>query len=573
MTNPTGRHELPTDSDHDAREEGAGTEASTPRYTQPTLPGTGAPSPSTESAPDTAAHASTEVAPVDRGVLILSGLRGMATWSWRFLLVMAALTVIFLLLREVWVGVLPIILALLVSSVLWPIVAFLRRFHVPASLASISVILAFMLALAGLIALIWPPIEEQAREFAGQATEGINMVMDWIAGPPLNVSNEQINEYVSTATTWLQSRASDLASGALSTVSMLSSVMVTVMLVLVLTFFFLKDGPQFMPWVRKVTGRTAGMHLTEALGRVWSTIGGFLRAQAVIALVDAFFIGLGMYLLGVPLAFAVAVLTFLLAFIPILGAVIAGGFAVLIALVSHGWVMALIVLGLVVFVQQAESTFVTPFLQSRVMSMHPVVVLLGVAAATTIWGIIGAFLAVPIMAAVLTVLRYGSEHLDLRTGQLRAADARNVTPEGRQAAALAELSAPVFQMRARAAHQQAEDERGAAKVAIERTTEFVESFRDRVTSMILRRGEGEAEAAAAGRAAADELVDPVEAAEAAGSPSDSAPTDSAESSESSGSSRSSGAEGPDTVGAKRSPIASREHAFDLDADDDPSRSD
>lgn len=193
-------------------------------------------------------------------------------------------------------------------------------------------------------------------------------------------------------------------------------------------------------------------------------------------------------LLGVPLAIPLAIITFFLSFIPIVGAFVAGALAVLVALVSLGFTTALWTLALVIFVQQAESTFVSPTVQSRAVSIHPVLVLLGVAAGGTIWGILGAFLAVPVIACLLSVVRYGSEHLDLRTGEVHADQVKSLTPEGAQAAALAEQSAPVFQMRAKRAYLQAEGERGAARVAMfERTTDLATSLRDRLLSPILRR--------------------------------------------------------------------------------------
>lgn len=430
---------------------------------------------------------------VDRGALILQGLRGAAAWSWRFLLVIAALTVILFIVGKVWVGVLPILLALIVASVLWPPVRWMRRHGMHAGLAAGLTLLGAIGLFVGIIAAISPSVAGQSRELAARTTEGLDAVVDWLAGPPLNIQSAQLNRYVEQATSWLQDQASALASGAWSTISTLGSIAATLALALVLTFFFLKDGPNFLPWVRRTAGRTAGMYLTEVLARVWAVLGGFLRGQAIVAAIDAAFIGLGLVVLRVPLALPLAIITFFLSFIPIVGAVVAGALAVLIALVSHGVSTAIWTLVLVIFVQQAESTFISPTVQSRAVSLHPVLVLLGVAAGGTIWGILGAFLAVPVIACVLTAMRYGSEHLDLRTGEVRAADVRNLTREGAQAAALAELSAPVFQLRAQQAYLQAEDERGAAQDAMRgRTTDLAATFRDRFLNPILRRDDKDA---------------------------------------------------------------------------------
>ncbi|WP_299518412.1 AI-2E family transporter [uncultured Serinicoccus sp.] len=448
----------------------------------------GAPSPHDQPREGPAEDARAVPPTVDRGDLILQGLRSAAAWSWRFLLVVAAVAVVLYLLGRVWVGVLPIILALIVSSVLWPVVRWLRRHRWPAGLAAATVMVTALAIFGGIVAAIAPGVGSQLRQVADNVTEGADIVLEWLSGPPVNLQSEQLDDYVDRATEWLESRASVLAEGALSTLTTVGSILVTTVLVLVLTFFFLKDGHRFLPWLRTSVGRTAGLYLTEALARVWVTLGGFLRAQAVVAAVDSVFIGLGLVLLQVPLAFALAVITFFLAFIPIVGAFVAGGLAVLVALVSQGWVTALWVLVIVVVVQQAESTFVAPLMHSRVMSMHPVVVILGVAAGGTLWGVLGAFLAVPVLASALTLIRFGSEHLDLRTGELHTDDLRNITDEGRRAAQRAESAAPIFQLRARRAYLQAQGEQGAARVALlDRTSEIAASLRDRLLPPILRR--------------------------------------------------------------------------------------
>lgn len=400
---------------------------------------------------------------VDRGMLILEGLRGAAAWAWRFLLVVAALAVLGYVVGKLWVGVLPMIMALIVSTVLWPPVRFLTRRRWPAGLASITVLLVALGLFLGSLVAIAPGIVSQGQVIVRQAGQGLQLLRDWLEGPPFNLQNEQVSDYVDQASDWLQEQASNIASGVLSGVSTAGSVIVTLAMVLVLTFFFLKDGHRFVPWVRRFTGPTAGMHLTEALARMWVTLGGFIRAQAMVSLVDAVLIGIGLLVLGVPLAFGLALITFFAGFIPIVGAVTAGALAVLVALVSVDFATALWVLGLVLLVQQIEGNVLSPMLQSKAMDLHPVIILLAVAAGGTRWGIVGAFLAVPVTATVVSAIRYASEHLDLRSGTTRADELRLLTPEGRQAAVLAEESAPVFQLRAQQAHERVEQERDIAR--------------------------------------------------------------------------------------------------------------
>src|SRR5690606_38564771 len=167
-------------------------------------------------------------------------------------------------------------------------------------------------------------------------------------GPPLNLRDEQVDTPAHALVEGLQGSASTIAGGVFSGVSTAGSLLVTLALVLVLTFFFIKDGPRFLPWLHRVSGRRAGGHLEEVLARMWATLGGFIRTQALVSLIDAFFIGLGLVILGVPLAPVLAILTFIGGFIPIVGAFVAGALAVLVALVANGFTTALIVLILII---------------------------------------------------------------------------------------------------------------------------------------------------------------------------------------------------------------------------------
>lgn len=246
---------------------------------------------------------------------------------------------------------------------------------------------------------------------------GVRFIQNWVKGPPLNVDAEQINNVVNEIVSRVQAQASNIATGVFAGVSTASSIAVTLGVVLVLTFFFLKDGDQFIPWLRRNTGETAGWHLTEVLSRTWNTLAGFIRAQAIVSFIDAVFIGIGLLLLGVPLALVLATLTFFAGFIPIVGAVSAGAISVLVALVSNGPTTAILVLILILVVQQVEGNILSPILQSKAMNLHPVIVLLAVLVGGGLFGIIGAFLSVPVAATLAVWLRYHAEMVSLRTGE------------------------------------------------------------------------------------------------------------------------------------------------------------
>ena len=381
---------------------------------------------------------------VDRSAVIGEGLKATAAWSLRLIVIGVALFLVFWLLSQVWVGVRPILLALILSTVLWPPVAWLTRRRWPAALAAGTVLLGTLLAVVGLLAAVTQPLVTQSVELANSAVTGIQQVQDWLTGPPVNLASERIDTVTAAAIERLQGSASQIAAGVFTGVSAVTSTVVTAVLVLVLTFFFIKDGPGFLPWLRRETGPDIGGHLTEVFSRSWKTLGDFIRVQAIVSFVDAFFIGLGLVLLGVPLAPALAVLTFFAGFIPIVGALAAGALAVLVALVSNGLTIALVVLAIIIAVQQLESNVLQPVLQGRSLNLHAAVVLLAVTAGGTIFGIIGAFLAVPLVAVTAAVLRYLSEQISLRTGEVHADELPITTPEGGAAARRGERAAGQF---------------------------------------------------------------------------------------------------------------------------------
>ncbi len=341
----------------------------------------------------------------------------------QFVAVAAALWVLAWVVGKTWVIILPVTLALVVCTVLWPPVRWLRNKGVPPAAAVLLVLLIALAVIAGVIAAVAPAIVGQSTELAAQASAGVVKVRDWLGGPPLNISEEQLNSAVTAITDRLNSSSAQIASGVFTGVGAATSALVTVFTAVVVTFFLLKDGPGFIPWLRRTVGQPAAPHLAEVLQRVWVTLGGFIRTQALVSLVDAVLIGIGLVILGVPLAYALAIITFIGGFVPIVGAFVAGGLAVLVALVANGPVTALIVLGIILAVQQLEGNVLQPWLQSKSMKLHAVIVLLAVTLGASTFGVIGAFLAVPVAAAAAVTVRYYLEQVSRRAGEDAAPDA------------------------------------------------------------------------------------------------------------------------------------------------------
>lgn len=373
--------------------------------------------------------------PLDRAVILGKDGRWIAGWALRFIIVSIAAVFLWKGLHAVWIGLLPVLLALLVSTVLWPPTRWLRSKNVPDALAAVLVMLGSFALIGGIFAAMAPSVRSQSEDLITKAQEGSNRLMEWLQGPPLNLDTSQFDGALKDITSMLQERSGQIASGVFAGLSTAGTIGMTVVLMLILTFFFLKDGTKFLPMIRRATGPNAGWHLTELLNRIWNTLSGFIRTQAIVSGVDAILIGVGLLILNVPLALVLAVLTFFGGFIPIVGAVTAGALAVIVALVTNGVTNALFVLVLILAVQQIEGHVLQPALQSKAMNLHAAVVLLAVTLGSTIFGVIGAFLAVPIAATIAVVIRYHFDVVALRAGEMTLDDIEIATREDAEAGA------------------------------------------------------------------------------------------------------------------------------------------
>ena len=346
---------------------------------------------------------------VRRGAMI-SALKPTTAVVGRLLVLAVAVLGLLYLLSFLWVIVLPLLLALLIASILWPLNALLRKILPKALAAALSV-----LGLLGAVGAVgWFAVSlsvEGVRDLSTRAVENIQNIGEFAASLELPFEIPAVDELLTSALNWLQEHAGQIVTGVTSGIGTLGSVSVTILLALVLTFFCLKDGDRFSGWLFRWTTGTVFVHSAEVASRSWRTLSAYILAQAAVALVDAIFIGLGLWILDVPLALPLAVLIFFAGFLPVIGAVITGILATFVALLANGWGTALVVLGIVLLVQQLESNVLQPILVGKSLKLHPAVVLTGVAAGGTIFGIIGAFLATPIIAVVMVAFQYAREQL------------------------------------------------------------------------------------------------------------------------------------------------------------------
>ncbi|MFJ4871565.1 AI-2E family transporter [Streptomyces sp. NPDC088757] len=340
-----------------------------------------------------------------------AALRTAARVSAESLLVLLMAAVALWLLGRMWSVVWPLIVALFLTTMTWPLARFLRRLGWAPALAATVVTVLFLVVVAGIVALIAVPVASQSGELADGVVEGIQRLREWAAGPPLNIGDDQISGAFDAAVARVQDSVGSMVTTVVTGVSTVFNGLVTAVLALFLMFFFLKDGPRFLPWLtRQLPGRLA-TDVPVVAERGWETLGAFVRSQAFVGLLDAVFIGLGLWFLDVPLVLPLAVLTFVSAFVPIVGALFAGLVAVLIALVSNGLTDALIVLAIIVVVQQLEGNVFQPMIQSRGLGLHAAVVLLAVTLGGSLAGIVGSLLAVPAAALVSVVWNYLREQL------------------------------------------------------------------------------------------------------------------------------------------------------------------
>ncbi|WP_432755792.1 AI-2E family transporter [Streptomyces niveus] len=325
------------------------------------------------------------------------------------ILVMAGVTL--WLLGRMWSVVWPLIVGLLLTTLTWPPARFLRRHGWPPALAASVVMVLFLAAAVGVAALIAVPVASQSGELATGVADGIDKVREWAAGPPLNIDDDEITGALDSGMARLQDSVGSMVTTVVTGVSTVVNGVVTAVLALFLMFFFLKDGPKFLPWLtRQLPGRLA-TDIPVVAARSWDTLGAFVRSQAFVGLLDAVFIGLGLWIVDVPLVLPLAVLTFVSAFVPVVGALFAGLVAVLIALVSNGPTDALIVLAVIIVVQQLEGNVFQPMIQSRGLGLHAAVILLAVTLGASLAGIVGSLLAVPIAALIAVVWNYVREQL------------------------------------------------------------------------------------------------------------------------------------------------------------------
>lgn len=356
--------------------------------------------------------------------IVPRALRIGAALSWRLLAVAAALYVLGTVAGYLAALVVPVAIALLLAALLNPAVNYLIRLKVPRGLAIAQVVVGGLVVLGGLLTFVVITFVNGLPGLIDQLTQSLNTLSAWLTTGPLQLTERQLQDFFDQFTTMLQENQAAITTGALTTAANVGETLVQILLVLFTLVFLLHDGRRIWRFLLQAAPGTIRTRVDVAGRRGLAALVSYVRATIVVALVDAVGIGIGLAVLGVPLVVPLASLVFLGAFVPIIGAVVVGGVAVLIALVANGPIVALILLGIVIAVMQLESHLLQPLLLGRVVELHPLAVVVAIAAGLLVSGIAGALLAVPLLAVlnsgIRSLLSEADEHVspsDVRTSR------------------------------------------------------------------------------------------------------------------------------------------------------------
>jgi predicted PurR-regulated permease PerM len=324
--------------------------------------------------------------------------RKTAAWAWRLLVILTAVVALLLVVKRLEVIVVPLLLALMLSALLVPIVDWLDKRGAPRGGAVALVLLAGFAILGGIMTFVVSQFIVGVPDLVKEVTRSIDSAKKWLIEGPLHLSRQQIDHAGDSAIQALQNNQEKLTSGALSTAATITEIITAALMMLFTLIFFLYGGRNIWSYVTKIIPTDVRERVQAAGGAGFHSLTGYVRATFLVALVDALGIGTGLAVMSVPLALPLASLVFLGAFIPLVGAVLSGFLAVIVALLAKGFVYALITLGLLVAVNQLEAHILQPLVMGRAVSIHPLAIVVAISTGGVLAGIVGALLAVPTVA-------------------------------------------------------------------------------------------------------------------------------------------------------------------------------
>ena len=335
--------------------------------------------------------------PTERRQTVWSdGLGRFALRCLQVLVVLALAAVLVFALTQLTLVLIPVLIAIILASAIHPLLAWMRRKGVPSILATWIALIGLLAILGAIGWLITVAVRNQWDELVSSASDGIASLQDYVQHLPFQIDEQQIEDARQSVVDFLTS--SSFGSGALAGAAAAANFVTGLVLMIVVLFFFMKDGPKIWEFLLRPFTGSSYDRAKRVGGKTVDVLGGYIRGTATVAAVDAIGIGIALAILQVPLALPLAVIVFLTAFIPIVGATAAGILAALVALVANGPLAALIVIIVVIAVNQLEGNFLQPVVMARSLKLHPLIVLIALTIGTVLAGIVGAVLAVPIAA-------------------------------------------------------------------------------------------------------------------------------------------------------------------------------
>jgi predicted PurR-regulated permease PerM len=339
-------------------------------------------------------------------VVIPAGLERATQWSWRLLLIAAAITLGLFVVAQLSFLIIPLFIAVLLAALVAPVSVGLRKLRFPRWLATLTTIIVFLAAVGGLFYLVINEVIRGWESLQARTILAYDDFVQYLLDSPLQVTEAQLNEWVTALATEFNIDSSWILSGALSVTSSVGSWLVGAGIAIFALIFFIHDGARIWEYVVSWFPKLARPAILGASRSGWNTLIEFVKVQILVAFVDALGIGLGAFFLGLPLVVPIAVAVFLGAFVPIVGGTVAAALAILVALVYEGPVTALIMLIIVLAVQQLEGQILQPLIMGPALRIHPLAVVLSIAAGGYLAGIAGVLFAVPVVAFTNVVIRY-----------------------------------------------------------------------------------------------------------------------------------------------------------------------
>ncbi len=331
--------------------------------------------------------------------------RKTAAWAWRLLVILAAIGALLFLAERLKVIVVPVALAVIGTALMLPAVDWLDRRGAPRGGAVAMVLLTGFALFGGIMTFVVSQFVSGLPSLTEQVTRSIDNATQWLIEGPAHLSREQIDKAGDAAVNALRNNQEKLTSGALSTATTLTEIVTGAFLTLFTLIFLLYGGRNIFAFLTQIVPSHTRQRVRDAGRAGFRSLIGYVRATFLVALVDAVGIGTGLVIMGIPLALPLASLVFLGAFVPLVGAFVSGFLAVVVALLTKGFVYALITVGLIVAVQQLEAHVLQPLLMGRAVSIHPLAIVLAIATGGVLAGIVGALLAVPVLAFLNSAIR------------------------------------------------------------------------------------------------------------------------------------------------------------------------